>query len=46
MNIIIDYLSQNGVMNPAQLAMSAFSGQHFEDVLDVLDVLDCLMMHG
>jgi type I restriction enzyme R subunit len=31
-NTIIDYLTQNGVMSPAQLAKPPFSDQHFEGV--------------
>lgn len=36
-NTIIDYLTQNGVMSPAQLAKPPFSDQHFEGVFGLFD---------
>jgi hypothetical protein len=36
-NTIIDYLTQNGVMSPAQLAKPPFSGQHFEGVFGLFE---------
>jgi type I restriction enzyme R subunit len=36
-NNIIDYLTQNGVVSPAQLAKPPFSDQHFECVFGLFD---------
>jgi type I restriction enzyme R subunit len=36
-NTIIDYLTQNGVMSPAQLAKPPFSDQHFEGVFGLFE---------
>jgi type I restriction enzyme R subunit len=36
-NTIIDYLTQNGIMSPAQLAKPPFSDQHFEGVFGLFD---------
>ena len=36
-NIIIDYLTQNGVMSLAQLAKPPFSDQHFDCVFGLFD---------
>ena len=36
-NTIIDYLTQNGVMSPAQLAKPPFSDIHFEGVFGLFD---------
>jgi type I restriction enzyme R subunit len=45
-NTIIDYLTQNGVMSPAQLAKPPFSDQHFEGVFGLFDDGDVMTLRN
>jgi len=45
-NILIDYLTNNGVMSPAQLAQPPFSDIHFEGVFGLFDDGDVIQLRN
>jgi type I restriction enzyme R subunit len=45
-NTIIDYLTSNGVMSPAQLAQPPFSDIHFEGVFGLFDDGDVILLRN